>query len=684
MSSHPPYPPAEPRPVANDIGGIRFDDPFQWLEQNTAEVLAWQAAQNALTTRALNEYAHANAIRRCLEETFVDVFAFYAPREIGSRWWRQYRPQGASFPVLEVADSARGPGRVVVDLNRGAFKQPLLGSWQPSPDGRLLLYAVSDGGHPAAYRVIDVESGRSVMEGLDGESSGIYFTTWDASGRDLYFTATALEPGADGQPRPVTRLYSQSVGTGTRRRLEPVDFPHPAVWLALSADGRFLVAMMNQTAARPAYLKNLGDGTWRPFLRDLDGTCKGHFVGDEYIAVTSVGATRGRVVSVPLATPMDIATWRELVPESDATLASVTPLGEQLIVADFVRGRARIRIADRSGRIVGEVPLPGAGAAGKFGVGHILSIIDDVVAAGPSGITFVYSSVTEAPASYRWSPDGGLELLSRPKVLLEDVAIEERTAVSADGSRVLYRVYRPRGAAPDAPTVLTGYGGFNVPWLPVYDALGAAWLRAGGVWVHAHLRGGGEFGTAWWDAGRMHRKQNTFDDLYAVAEALIATGVTSAARLAVFGSSNGGLLAGAAAVQRPQLFAASVPQVPILDLLRYKYDVASFSIAVADYGNPDIPADAVALYACSPYHHISAGTRYPAIFLDAGSNDTSCPAWHSRKMAARLQLASGSDRPVLLRVREGAGHNVMSEAQVKERLFEELVFLAQHTELAAR
>lgn len=682
MTKHLAHAPDSPvRPEHNRIGGIEYDDPYQWLEDDTDEVRAWQAAQNAHTTGLLSEELAA-ALRPHVDATFIDTHAYFAPREIGGKWWWQRRPEGRRFQVLEVSDAPDAPARVVFDANASADgTEPLIQAWEPSPDGTLLYLSLSDAGQPAMHRVLDAASGEVRFDRLDGH---VLMACWAPDSKHLYYTAMEFLPGPDGSPRPVTRLHRQALTGGCERSSEPVDFPHPAVWPRVSADGRYLLAMMDQTAARPAYVKDLATGTWQPFLRDLVEACKGHVFRDSYVAVTTLNAPRGRVVAIPLAGGADPGTWRTLVPESDARIAGVTPLGDSLVLAEFVRGRARLRVVDADGRHVADVPLPGEGAVGKSGVGHLFSIIDDVVYAGDSGMSFVYASITRSPSAFRWTPYRGLVELSRPRAVLGDVSVEEFTAPSRDGSPVLYRVYRPRGAGANAPTVVNGYGGFNLPYLPAYEAMGAAWLHAGGVWVHAHLRGGGEFGTDWWQAGRMRRKQGTFDDLHAVAQDLIARGITSPAKLAVFGSSNGGLLAGAVAVQRPELYAAAVSQVPILDLLRYKKDAQTYAIALADYGDPDQPDDARALYACSPYHNVAEGVRYPAVLLDAGAHDTHCPPWHARKMAARLQRATRGDRPVLLRVREQSGHNTMSEAQVRERILEELTFLAAQVGLQPR
>lgn len=669
------YPEAQARPERVSIGGIDYDDPYLWLEASTPEVLDWQAAQNALTDRLLaGQAALAASFEQHLAACFVATVACYAPREIGGQWWRQYRPEHQRYQVIEVSPSPFAPGRIVFDSNAlTGIEEPVLGAWSPSPDGTKLLASVSVGGGVPRHLVLDIASGDIVRDGLDGQ--GVGFVAWGPASDELYYTGTEVEASGTDKPRPVTRMYRQALEAGLPRRQEPVEFPHPAVWPVLSGDRRFLIAMMDQTAARPAYIKDLASGEWRPFLRDLLASCKGHVVGDEYIAVTTLDAPRGRVVGVPLHDPGQPANWRVIVPETGARIASVTPLDGELIIGDFVDGATRLQRFGSDGVFRGEIALPGQGAVGKFALGHLLSGIDDLVWTGSTGLSFIYSSTTSAPAPYRWAAQSGLERLAAPRIVLDQVEETRHFATSRDGTRVPYRVYRPRDARLDAPVIVTGYGGFNVSWLPAYDSMAAAWLMAGGVWVHAHLRGGGEFGTDWWQAGRMDRKQNTFDDLTAVAEALVASALASRDRLGVIGSSNGGLLAGAAIVQRPDLYGAAVPQVPILDLLRFKNDPVTYAIGLADYGNPDVPEHARHLHACSPYHGVVSGKDYPAVLLDAGEHDRACPPWHARKMAARLQAATRGGGPVLLRVRAGTGHNAMSEGAALARIHEELVFM---------
>jgi prolyl oligopeptidase len=336
----------------------------------------------------------------------------------------------------------------------------------------------------------------------------------------------------------------------------------------------------------------------------------------------------------------------------------------------------RLRTLDLSGRDLGEVALPGAGGFGKFGLGFILSILGDVVAPDGDGCTFVHSTLTRGAGAYR-ADLGGLSVreVIAPEHVLNDRVVEEFSAEGPQGP-VLYRLMRKAATPHDgsAPCIVTGYGGFNVPWIAAYSAFAAAWTELGGVWAHCHLRGGGEQDDAFWRAGRMHRKQGTFDDFYAVLEDLHARGFAVPERTGVWGSSNGGLLVANTVVQRPELIGAAIAEVPITDLLQVRKDPMTLGICMADYGNPDDPEDAPYLHAISPYHHVREGVRYPALLVDAGADDMTCPPWHSRKFAAAIEAASASGRRTLLRVRAGAGHNQMTTELAIERLVEQLTF----------
>ena len=278
-----------------------------------------------------------------------------------------------------------------------------------------------------------------------------------------------------------------------------------------------------------------------------------------------------------------------------------------------------------------------------------------------------FSAPTQAPALYKANIHSlKVEALTEPAVRIEAV-VHDNSAASADGARVPYHVIsRPDlDLSRPQPTIIYGYGGFNLSMVPGWcGAYLAAWVQSGGVLVLAHLRGGGELGPAMWQAGRMQHKQNTFNDTYAIAQDLFSRKITTAEKLGVYGASNGGALVAAVVTQRPDLFRAGIAQVPVTDVLGCARDPISLSIAILDYGNPHDPEMSAVLRAWSPYQNVKDGAHYPTLLLDSGSNDPRCPPWHVRKMGARMQQANASPNPILVRVRDNAGHGAVGvEAQ---------------------
>jgi prolyl oligopeptidase len=380
-------------------------------------------------------------------------------------------------------------------------------------------------------------------------------------------------------------------------------------------------------------------------------------LGDEYLAVTDLDAPRGRLVAIPMGSPTaaDPASWRVLVPESEAVLRSVTPVGDLLYLTEFVDTYTRVRIVDRDGSEVGRVPLPDKGTVAE----PTFQLMGLVPRGHPEEYLFAFSSPTESWGIYRHRPGAaGIETLKEPAVRL-DAVVEDHWATSADGTRVPYHIVRRPDvpATTPQPTLVYGYGGYNAPAPPAFPrAAMAAFVDAGGVLVHTHLRGGADLGTDWWQGGRMSNKQNSYADLYAIAEALIGNGRTTADRLAVTGGSHGGLMSGVAITQRPELWRAAVPRVPRLDLLGSCREPYGRGSVTQDLGDPDDPDSVAFLATFSPYQLVRDGVAYPAVYLDVGDTDPRCPAWHGRKFAARLQEATSSDRPILLRVWDNVGH----------------------------
>jgi prolyl oligopeptidase len=456
------------------------------------------------------------------------------------------------------------------------------------------------------------------------------------------------------------RILFHRIGDDRAGEPAALEFRERFVAPQISADGRYVVAVESEVTPRPAYLLDReAGGDWRPFLRDLAGTVIiGVFVADEYVAISTEGAPRGRVVAIPVASPLDHSTWRELVPEGDGVMRGISLVGDKLVLAELLDGSSRIRIFSTDGALEEEVPLPGRGSVKLDGLWWGQMAIDPVIAAGDGEFSFVFSTFTAAPALYRYVvEERRLEELAAPASRLEGATVRHLSCTSSDGAEVRYDVVHRKDLdlSKPRPTLVYGYGGWNIAFVPIYLGRYAPFIDAGGVFVFAYLRGGGEFGIDWWHQGRLARKQRTFDDLYAVAEDMIARGLTTSELLAAAGASNGGLLAGAAAVQRPDLFRVVVSKVPLLDLLRYDRDPMG-SLFVIEYGDPRKPEDARVLAAYSPYHNIREGVDYPATLVVCGDQDVHCFPWHGRKFVARLQRATTSERPILLRIWEGYGH----------------------------
>lgn len=664
------YPDARIEDVQDTLASVSFPDPYRWLENDSDEVRQWQRVQAALATSHVHEWPHFDRLRKLVERFSVDKPERGAglPRYAAGQWFRTHTHEGASQTQVTVSDKPMDDGRVLFDtITENKDRPPFLSWIAPSPDGRTLALGIcADGSESNTIRLIDVDSGRVLRD----PPSQILMDNWtcgaqwlpDSSG--FFFTAIVGPPIELNQRVYLHRRFPTPT-------TEQVDIP----WItakeyravAVSRDGRHAVALERQNNLIPIAFACLKEETlqWRRFVTLADGMLAGHAVGERYIAVTNIGASRGRLVAIPLDAddPNNPHCWQELVGESDAVLRTVTPVGDVLYLSELVDTYARVRIVDRDGKQLGEVPLPGPGAIGElpfpmsnlFPKGH------------PQKFLFAFSSLTVSPAIYSHTPGHDrLEVLQGPQVRLENTVVEDRWAVSTDGTRIPYHLVRRTDLNTDQPqpTLIYAYGGYNVPLVPQFPGPMAALVAVGAVYVHVHLRGGGEFGLEWWAGGRMRNKQNTYNDLYAVAEDLIATKRSTPQMLAISGGSDGGLLAGVAATQRPDLWKVVVPRVPILDLIgacRDPYGRWSVVIERADIEDPN---EVRRLASFSAYQLVSDGVRYPAIFVDAGDTDPRCPPWHARKFAARLQAATAGDGPILLHVWENVGHGWATDKNV--------------------
>lgn len=647
-----PWPPTRTVDVVETQAGIDVPDPYRWLEAEDEEVHTWQRRQAEIATGTILGDQERAALGALIKKHDAGARPTL-PRHAAGRW---FRPDGAA---IVVATEPYGAGTQVVVLEPGAVL-----SWiAPSPDGRRLAVGVCrDGSEHNTIRLVDV----ATREHLPAPAQVLHSAwaggvAWAADSGGFWFFALIGSAEAFSQA-----TFHHDLVTGVTV-LEPIPLPEVSREYTLvqpSPDGRWLVAAHRVGSPIPVAVRDLADaaGGWRPFLTSCTGTVAGHVVGDRYVAVTDVGAARGRLVAIPLdaADPDDVDTWDVLLPEGPGVLRSVTPVGEHLYLTELDRTFARVRVLEHSGAIVGEVPLPDRGtiAAPFFPL--------TALAVGPPSpdFLFAFSTLTTSWSVHRHTPDSdGLQTLVAPAVSL-DAVVEEDEARAADGTMIPFHIVRP-SAASDRPaaTLITAYGAANVATLPSYQPDLAAFAAAGGTVVQAYLRGGGEFGRDWYLAAHRETKHVRDDDLLAVAEHLLATGRVDSAHLAVTGGSDGGLMCGVAVTTRPDLWCAVAPRAPLLDLVAGMRDPYLEFVIRKAWGDPDNADDVQRMIGRSPYALIQPG-HYPAVYVQAGANDPRCRPWHARKFVARLQTAQHGEAPILLHVFENAGHGAATDHEI--------------------
>lgn len=652
-----------PQPVERTVGGVTFVDRWAHLEEDTDDVLAWQAEQSRAAAEQLRGPLFER-LRERLREMLVDS-RISAPDRRGGRWFSLAPRPGDAQPVLQVQDELEGPARVLVEPEPSESVDFAF----PSPDGSLVAYGVSVAGTEVpVVHVVDVGTGEVLPDRVHLAMASVLAWTPDSS---AFFFATA-DPAA---PALQLVLHRHEVGGATERVPGQPAYRHPVVMPQLSPDGRWLAAVVDHLAPRPDHLLDTTTGQWRPFLVEADGAYQGVFVGDAWVAVSTEKAPRGRLVSVPLDAGDDRSRWRELVPESNAVLRNVALAGDELLVLSMlVDATSRVVVHRPDGARVCAVALPAPGTAGYSGTGYNLPFAPMLATTDGDRAALVHTTHAASPAVLEADlRTGAIRVVTPPAVELDDLRVRRFTATSKDGTPVPYSVLTRGEPDGPVPALLYGYGGFNVAFTPGFLEHFTPVVDAGGAVVHCQLRGGGEYGVDWWEGGRQARKQSTFDDLVAVAEDLRARGLAD--RLACFGGSNGGVLTAVVGVQRPDLWAAVVPDRPVLDLLSCARDPYTLAAVAADYGMPLSPVDAPVLAAWSPFHNVRDDVAYPPTLVVIGANDARCPAWHARKHVARLREAGGG--PVLLRVWEDSGHLNMDVDAAVDKHAEWLAFVLE-------
>jgi len=654
-------PGAAKRPVTDAYHGVAVRDDYRWLE-NAAdpEVQKWSDAQNAFTRSVLDALPDREAIGRRVRELSAAPSPEYFQLVFrGRRLFAVKREPPKQQPFLVVLPSADDPKaeRVLVDPNAIDDKGTITIDWfVPSRDGKHVAVSLSEGGSESGtVRVFDAETGKALPDVIPRAHGGTAggSLAWNPEGSAFFYTR--YPRGGERSPEDMDfyqQVYVHTLGTLSENDAYSLgrDFPRIAeTQLFASDDGRFLLASVkNGDGGEVAQYLLDPDGKWTQVSTFADKAVGARFgPGEELYLLSRDRAPRGKVLRLPLATPsLDKAAI--VVPESEAVIQQIRPTESLLYVVDIVGGPMRIRVFDQGGKARGEVPVAP------------VSSIDELVPLSGDEILFSSESYVVPPAWYRLGPGGKVTrtaLFKRSRADFRDTEVVRETVTSKDGSRVPLTILRRKGTKLDRGrlTILAGYGGFGLSQSPSYREALRLWIEQGGVYAEANLRGGGEFGEAWHLAGNLTRKQNVFDDFLACAKFLINAGYTRPERLAIEGGSNGGLLMGAALTQRPDLFRAVVSHAGIYDMLRVELS-SNGAFNVTEYGTVKVSEQFFAFHAYSPYHRVQDGVRYPAVLFLTGANDPRVDPMQSRKMTARLQAATGSSSPILLRTSGSSGH----------------------------
>lgn len=653
------YPATERGTTVDPQFGVDVADPYRWLEDDVRvnpKVAAWVADQNKVTDAYLDTLPGRDAFKSRMTELY-NYERFGLPRKAGTRYFYTRNDGLQPQSVLYVREGLKGEGRTLIDPNGWAKDgATALAEWTPSEDGRHLLYSVQDGGTDwRIVRVMDVATGKD----LSDEVRWVKFSAldWAKDGSGFYYSRFP-EPAEGAAFQSLNEnhtVYFHKLGTPQSADVlihATPDKPKLNNSAIVSDDGKYLIVVGSEgTDERYGLtLYPIGPkGAGKPVTLVDDFANNWEYVtnaGTRFTFLTNKGAPRQRLVSMDIKKPEALT---QLVGEQEATLVGASRVGNRIILSYLGDAKSEARMVALDGKPVANIKLADIGSAAGFGG----------KSADPETF-YSFASYARPTTIYRLdTATGKSEIFAEPKLTFnpQDFTVEQRFYTSKDGTKVPMFLVMKKGLdrSKGSPTLLYGYGGFNVSMTPGFSPTRLAWVDKGGVLAIANLRGGGEYGKAWHDAGRLDRKQNVFDDFIGAGEYLIAEGITGKGQLAIEGGSNGGLLVGAVTNQRPDLIAAALPAVGVMDMLRFDRFTAG-RYWVDDYGYPSKEADFRNLLGYSPYHNIKDGVSYPAVLVTTADTDDRVVPGHSFKYTAALQHAHAGDKPHLIRIETRAGH----------------------------
>jgi len=652
------YPKAKTVDQVDDYHGVKVADPYRWLEDtDSADTKTWVEAENKLTFDYLDKLPYRSAIRDRLLKLW-NYERFSVPSLHGGRYFYEHNTGLQNQSVLFVADSLNAEPRVLLDPNTLSSDGTVaLSGTSLSDDGTLMAYGTATSGSDwMEWHVRDVGTGKDLPDQIKWvKFSG---ASWAKDGKGFFYSRYD-EPKQGTMMREANyfqKLYYHRLGTSQSEDKLIYERPDNKEMLfggGVTDDGHYLVITVEEGTSPNTrlYYKDLTqpDSQVVRLLDDFDAQYQ--FIdndGPVFWIQTDLDASRGRLIAIDTRHP-ERANWKTVVPQGADKLEFSNVVDDLFLVGYLKDARTEVRVYDLTGKFVRNVDLPGIGTADGFGGKR-----------KDKETFYSFTSFISPPTVYRYDPRAGNSSLFRqPKVEFDPNKYETNQVFykSKDGTRIPMFLTYKRGIKLNGenPTMLYAYGGFDISLTPAFSVANLVWLEMGGIYAQPNLRGGGEYGEEWHQAGMKAKKQNVFDDFIAAAEWLIANQYTSTPKLAIHGGSNGGLLVGACLTQRPDLYGAAFPEVGVMDMLRFQ----KFTIGWAwtsDFGSSDNPEEFKTLYAYSPLHNLKAGTKYPATLIATSDHDDRVVPGHSFKFAATMQADQAGPAPVLIRIETKAGH----------------------------
>lgn len=676
------YPPTKKIDQTDDFHGTKVPDPYRWLEDDvrkSKEVADWVESQNKVTFGYLGRIPQRKALQARITELW-NYERYSAPSKQGGRYFYTRNDGLQNQSVLyTTGESLDGEPRVLLDPNKLSKDGTVaLSGLSVSPDGKLLAYSVAESGSDwTTWHVMNIDTGKV----RDDVVKWVKFSgaSWTKDGKGFFYSRFD-EPkgGAFTSLNFNQKVYYHRVGTPQSDDVLVYKRPDHPKWgfsAGVTDDGRYLIISIREgTDRRNRFVyKDLEEPYGLPveLVEDMDNEYS--LIDNDgpiFYFKTDLKAPLGRVIAVDIRKP-DRQNWKEILPEAKENLSSAGMVGNLFVCNYLEDAKTVVKMYTPDGEFVRDVQLPGIGSASGFGGRRI-----------DNETFYSFSSFATPPNIYRYDMATGKSKLfrgSKVKFNPDDYVVEQVFYKSKDGTRVPMFITRKKDVKLDGnnPTILYGYGGFNISLTPSFSVGRVAWLEMGGIYAQANLRGGGEYGKTWHKAGTKLTKQNVFDDFLAAAEYLIDNKYTSPKKLAIKGGSNGGLLVGACMAQRPDLFGACLPAVGVMDMLRFhKFTAGRYW--TDDYGSADDPDEFKALHAYSPYHNLKKGTKYPPTLVTTADTDDRVVPGHSFKFAARLQECHEGANPVLIRIETKAGHGAgKPTAKQIEELADEFAFLVK-------